>query len=99
MLTLRSDRPEGAVHHWELLVTAAGCDIEVVEVVLGAVQGWSFAFAAFGPAPTRREALLASWQGLLAATTCPESFGPRTAQAMGSPEWLARSFVPDRSFA
>jgi hypothetical protein len=80
-------------------VTGVGCDIEVAEVTVGAVQAWSFAFAAFGPTSTRRDVLLASWQGLIAGTPCPESFGPRSTEAMGYPEWLERSFVPDRSFA
>jgi hypothetical protein len=70
-------------------VTGAGCDIEVAAVTVGAVQAWTFAFAAFGPPPTRRDALLASWQSLLAATPCPETFGPGTGRAMGYPEWLA----------
>jgi hypothetical protein len=70
-------------------VTGAGCDVEVAGVTVGVVQGWTFAFAAFGPPATRRDALLASWQGLVAATPCPEPFGPRTGRAMGYPEWLA----------
>jgi hypothetical protein len=70
-------------------VTGAGCDVEVAEVTVGAVQAWTFAFAAFGSTATRRQALLASWRGLLAATPCPEPFGPRTGRAMGYPEWLA----------
>jgi hypothetical protein len=69
--------------------TGAGCDIEVAAVTVGDVQGWTFAFAAFGPPATRRDALLASWHGLLAAAPCPEPFGPRTGRAMGYPEWLA----------
>ncbi len=70
-------------------VTGAGCDIEVAGVTVGIVQGWTFAFAAFGPPATRPDALLASWQSLVAATPCPEPFGPTTARAMGYPEWLA----------
>jgi hypothetical protein len=76
-------------------VTGAGCDVEVAGVTVGAVQGWTFAFAAFGPHATRRDALLASWQGLMAATPCPEPFGPRTGRAMGYPEWLALTASPD----
>jgi hypothetical protein len=70
-------------------VTGAGCDVEVAGFTVGSVQGWTFAFAAFGPPAARRDALLASWQGLVAATPCPEPFGPRTGRAMGYPEWLA----------
>ena len=76
-------------------VAGAGCDVEIAEVTVGAMQGWTFAFEAFGPLATRRDALLASWQGLTAATPCPESFGPRSSRAMGYPEWLARTLVPD----
>ena len=69
--------------------TGAGCDIEVAGVTVGAVRAWTFAFGAFGPHATRRDALLASWQALVAATPCPEPFAPRTGRAMGYPEWLA----------
>lgn len=68
--------------------TGAGCDVEVAGVTIDDVQWWTFAFAAFGPPETRREALLASWQALVAAAPCPEPFEPRTARAMGYPEWL-----------
>ena len=76
-------------------MAGAGCDVEVAAATIGAVQGWTFAFAAFGPPATRREALLASWQGLVAATPCPEPFGPRTGRAMGYPEWLALTTSSD----
>ena len=68
--------------------TGAGCDVEVAGVTIDDVHWWTFAFAAFGPPETRREALLASWQALVAAAPCPEPFEPRTARAMGYPEWL-----------
>ena len=70
-------------------LAGAGCDVEVAEVTVGTVQAWTFAFAAFGPLASRRDTLLASWQALVAATPCPEPFGPRTVRAMGYPEWLA----------
>jgi len=76
-------------------VTGAGCDIEVAEVTVGAVQVWTFAFAAFGPPATRRDALLASWQALADPTPCPEPFGPRTGRAIGYPQWLAHTIPPD----
>ena len=66
----------------------AGCDVEVARVTVGTVQAWTFAFAAFGPPATRRDALTTSWQALVAGTPCPEPFGPRTGRAMGYPEWL-----------
>ena len=69
--------------------TRAGCDIEVAEVSVGAVQAWTFAFSAFGPQAIRRDALLASWQGLASIGRGPESFGLRVGRAMGYPEWLA----------
>jgi hypothetical protein len=76
-------------------VTGAGCDVEVAAVTVGAVEGWTFAFAAFGPPATRRDALLASWQKLVAATRRPEPFEPRTGRAMSYPEWLALTISPD----
>ncbi len=71
-----------------LEATGAGCDVEVAGVTVGGVHWWTFAFAAFGPPETRREALLSSWRALVAAAPCPEPFEPRTARAMGYPEWL-----------
>jgi len=68
--------------------TGTGCDVEVARVTVDDDHWWTFAFAAFGPPETRREALLASWQALVAAAPCPEPFEPRTARAMGYPEWL-----------
>jgi hypothetical protein len=70
-------------------VAGAGCDIEVAGVAVGGTQWWTFAFAAFGPPATRRDALLASWHGLVAAAPCPEPFGARTGRVMGYPELLA----------
>jgi len=67
----------------------AGCDVEVVGITVGDTEGWTFAFAAFGPPATRRDALLATWNSLICATPRPESFIPRAARAMGYPAWLA----------
>lgn len=77
-------------------MTGAGCDVEVAGVTVGALQGWTFAFAAFGPPATRRDALRASWQSLVAATPCPEPFGPRSGEAMGYPNRLVLSVSHDR---
>jgi hypothetical protein len=79
----------------DIHATNAGCDVEVAGVTVGAAQVWTFAFAAFGPPATRRDALLASWQGLVAGSPCPEPFGPRTGRAMGYPNWLALTVSPD----
>ena len=68
--------------------TGAGCDVEVAGVTVRGDHWWTFAFAAFGAPATQREALLASWHALVAAAPCPEPFEPRTARAMGYPEWL-----------
>ena len=77
------------------LATGACCDVEIAEVTVGAVQAWTFAFAAFGPPATRRNALLASWQTLAPGAPRPGSFGPRTGQAMGYPQWLALTVSPE----
>jgi len=71
-----------------VVAAVAGCDVEVAGVTVGDDHWWTFAFAAFGPPATRREALLASWQALMAAAPCPEPFEPRSARAMGYPELL-----------
>ena len=67
----------------------SGCEVEVAAITVGDIQAWTFAFAAFGPTMGRREALVASWQALLADTPCPERPRPFCAQASGYPEWLA----------
>lgn len=74
--------------------TRAGCDVEVAGVTVAGAGWWTLAFAAFGPPATRREALLASWHALVAATPCPERFGPCTRRAMGYPEWLTFTLDP-----
>jgi hypothetical protein len=70
-------------------MSGTGCDVEVADVTVGDIEAWTFAFAAFGPPPTRRDALVASWQALAAATPCPERFGPFIGRSYGYPEWLA----------
>ncbi len=76
-------------------MAGAGCDVEVAGVTIGGVHAWTFAFAAFGPPATRRDALKTAWQSLVAATPCPEPFGPRTGRVMGYPEWLTLTVSPD----
>jgi len=78
-------------HH----ATGAGCDLEVAGVSVGDVEAWTFAFSAFGPPATRRDALLASWHALSTGAAHPEPFGPRTGRAMGYPEWLMHTVSPD----
>ena len=67
----------------------SGCDVEIVEVTVGDVRAWMFAFAAFGPLGTRRDALLASWRGLTDDMPCSLPSGLGAGRAMGYPEWLA----------
>jgi hypothetical protein len=69
--------------------TGAGCDVEVVDVAVGADRWWSFAFAAFGPKRTRRDALLASWRALAPQAPVRELFTPAPDRSMDYPEWLA----------
>ncbi len=72
----------------------AGCDVEIAEVTVGAMQGWTLrSRRSAARDPTGRIARFVA--GLTAATPCPESFGPRSSRAMGYPEWLARTLVPD----
>ncbi len=78
-------------------VDEAGCDVEIAEVTIGSASWWTFAFAAFGPLATRRDALVASWQGLVAVSGSRELFAPDTARAMGYPEWLTLTVSPDAS--
>jgi len=90
---------EGTEIEFSPRVTGAGCDVEIADVTVGAVRGWTFAFAAFGSLATRRAALLASWRTLVTATPCPDQFGPATGQAMGYPEWVALMVSSDRTCA
>jgi hypothetical protein len=67
---------------------AAGCDVEIAAVTVGVTEAWTYAFAAYGPTSTRRDALLASWQTLTADTPCPERLAGFKGQSSGYPEWL-----------
>jgi len=71
------------------LGASSGCDVEIAAVTVGSRRWWTFAFAAFGPIATRRDALLAAWQGLVAASPCPSPLTAGAGRAMGYPEWLA----------
>ena len=76
------------------LETAAGCDVEIVEVTVGRLHAWMFAFAAFGPPATRHASLFASWLGLVATSPYPVPSELRTGRAMSYPQWLAHTCAP-----
>jgi len=67
---------------------AAGCDVEITAVTVGITEAWTYAFAAYGPTPTRRDALSAAWQTLTADTPCPGRLAAFKGQSSGYPEWL-----------
>jgi len=67
---------------------AAGCDVELADVSVGGVRAWTFAFAAFGPAPTRRRAILTCWHALNAGGPVPEDLGARCTTEANYPVWL-----------
>lgn len=77
--------------------TGTGCDVEVAAVSVDKIQGWTFAFAAFGPPVTRREALAAAWQALM--TDAPDAAPLGLGRAMGYPEWLALTTSTSRTAA
>jgi hypothetical protein len=72
-------------------VSGAGCDVEIAAVTVREIEAWTFAFAAFGPAPSRQDAIIASWQALLAEPSCPPQFGALFGQSSSYPAWLARA--------
>ncbi|MGI9601371.1 MAG: hypothetical protein ACR2QE_05780 [Acidimicrobiales bacterium] len=74
--------------------TGTGCDVEVASVSVGDRQGWTLAFASFGPPSVRQDALRAAWRTVVATAACPVPLEPSAGQAMGYPEWLARSASP-----
>lgn len=93
----RFDVDGAEVEFWLLdKITGAGCDIEVAEVTVGVVRAWTISLEAFGPPATRRNALHASWQALMAAEMCPQSLTTLGGHAMGYPEWLAATVSPTR---
>lgn len=68
--------------------TGTGCDVEIAAVSLDDVEAWTFAFAAYGPLASRREALVATWNSLVADGAPPDRFGPFFGLSCGYPEWL-----------
>ena len=69
--------------------SGSGCDVEVTRVVVGSIEAWSFAFAAFGSAGTRSTALWASWRALTQSGSLPTALVRGLGRSMGYPEWLA----------
>lgn len=76
---------------------SGGCDVEIAAVGIGDADAWSFALAAFGPAETRRETLLASWQALVDRSEPPEGFASALTDCCGYGEWLAARWTERRS--
>ncbi len=74
----------------------SGCEAEVAAVSIGAAEAWTFAFAAFGPAATRQDSLLACWRALLTPAPPPGRFTPSLRRSCGYPEWLAGAFASGR---
>lgn len=75
---------------------AAGCDVELVAAAVGDLTAWSFAFAAFGPVSSRRDALLAAWEALCAEGAHPDRLPSSFTRSCGYPEWLT-TVVDERS--
>ena len=67
----------------------AGCDVEVAAITVDGVEAWTFAFAAYGPAATRRDSVIACWQALATGAPPPEVLGQSLNHSCGYPEWLA----------
>lgn len=66
----------------------AGCDVEVTHVIVGDVQAWTLACAAFGPRTTRRSSLDAAWRTLTTSGPVPTPIVHRLGGSMGYPQWL-----------
>lgn len=71
------------------LATGSGCDVEIVDIRVGEIEAWSFAFAAYGPDDVHRDALITAWRTLRAGGPLPDRFGPFFGMSSGYPEWLA----------
>jgi hypothetical protein len=71
-------------------LASAGCDVEVVEVVVGDIEAWSLAFAAYGPTLTRRDSITACWSALRASGPCPDHCWRSFGTSSGYAEWLTR---------
>ena len=72
---------------------SAYCDIEIVVIDDGSAQGWSLAFAAHGPLPSRLAGIGAAW-GALASVARPPSRSLVFDVSCGYPEWLERTVGP-----
>lgn len=71
-------------------MAGVGCDVELVEVRVGGVEAWSFAFAAFGPVSGQRAGLAAAWRALIAGDRPPEGPWANLDVSCGYPQWLHR---------
>ena len=71
-------------------MTGRGCDVEIATVSLRGRRGWTFAFAAFGPADSQRSSLDLASATVLRSGPRPRQLQLRSADSCGYPEWLAR---------
>ena len=89
------DGDESAFSYATRAAMAAGCDAELVNVSVGDLAAWTFAFAAFGPAHGRRDAILGCWQALTGGDPVPADLAARLAIPASYPLWLDL-FAEDR---
>jgi hypothetical protein len=68
------------------------CVAEVVDIRVGTVAAWSLALAAYGPLSTRRAALVACAEAILANAPDPHRLELEARCAMSYPEWLVGTF-------
>jgi hypothetical protein len=80
----------------ERSMAGAGCDVELVDIRVGPIEAWSFAFAAFGPVGNQRNSISVSWRALTALGGPPETMWSRFDRSCGYPEWLEHT-VPGSS--
>ena len=72
-------------------MTGQGCDAEIATVSVQGRTGWTFAFAAFGPAESHRSSLELAWDALVSDRPCPRRLRLRCTDSCGYPEWIAKA--------
>ncbi|MDH3704685.1 MAG: hypothetical protein OES57_01380 [Acidimicrobiia bacterium] len=76
----------------------AGCDVELAEVSVDGRRAWTLAFASFGPAAMRREAIVTCWRALETDGPAPDHLAARCSTLSGYPQWLQTAAgLPRRS--
>ncbi len=69
--------------------TRSGCAVELAALSVGAVEAWTFAFEAFGPAHLQHDALVAAAKAVVLKTPVPPDVAAVPHHNLSYPAWLS----------